>query len=423
MKSHRTLFLAAFALVAAPVLAGCAEQGGNGGGGNDGEEVTLQMGTLMPLTGALSNLGPSMQNGAKLAIKQVNAADAGITIEVVGHEDDRTTDTSAITNTFNLLASRGAQAIVGPCCSGITASVLDLARQNQIVVASPSATSPTLTENDNEGYFWRVPPTDEGQGVVLADLVADQGVMTANMIVINNDYGNGLAQVFQDHYTTSLNGVVPTVARYDEGATEFSSQVTQACAGAGAAVQGIVIVGYTADGAAILKAMQNQGCLGNVKVFASEGVYDAAGSIIEQAGTGPEGQSLAEGMMGTTPQPAASRWVSLYRGEYNEDPLTYAAESYDAVMYVALAALKAGSGQGSDLKDHLLEVANPPGTACETFEQCAELVNNGDDIDYVGMAHDLEFTEDHEPLTGAYAYWKVEDGEMSFIEENVQAEE
>ena len=417
--TSRMLILAAVSLVAAPLLAGCAENGGTGGG--DTPDLTLKLGTLMPLTGPLSNLGPSMQNGAKLAIQEINDANAGLSIEVVGHEDDRTTDTAAITNTFNLLVSRGATAIAGPCCSGITASVLDLAVQNQVVVASPSATSPTLTERDNQGYFWRVPPTDAGQGVVLAELVAAQNVTTVNMIIINNDYGNGLAEVFTEYFTTSLSGVVTTTARYDEGATEFSSQITQACVGAGSAIQGIVFVSYTADAASILRGMQAQGCLTGVQLFASEGVYDAAGSIITAAGEGPDGTSLAEGLRGTTPQPPTARFNTLYRGEFGTDPLTYSAESYDSVMYLALAALSAKSVEGPDMKEHLLRIANAPGASCDTFARCAELLNGGDDIDYVGMAHDLEFTDKHEPRTGAYAYWVVEDGAMTFTEENVQA--
>jgi branched-chain amino acid transport system substrate-binding protein len=415
------IFITVLSLLATPFIAGCAEDGGNGDGTGGDETLNMKMGTLMPLTGALSNLGPSMQNGAKLAIQEINDNDRGLRIEAF-HEDDRTTDTSQITNTFNLLVSRGVTAIAGPCCSGITGSILDLAKQNEVVVASPSATSPTLTEGDNQGYFFRVPPTDAGQGVVLADLVADENVTTANMIIINNDYGTGLAEIFKNHFTTSLSGVVPVTAAFDEGATEFSSQVTQACAGAGTTIQAIVLVAYTDDAAAILKAMQAQDCLGKVKLFASEGVYDAAGSVAERAGNGPDGKSLAEGMMGTTPQPATQDWTTMYRAVYNEDPLTYAAESYDAVMYLALAALKAGSVEGSAFKAELLNIANAPGTQCSGWVECAELINDGQDIDYVGQAHDLEFTEKQEPRTGAYAYWKIEDGTPMFTRENVQAE-
>ncbi|MCI0547573.1 MAG: branched-chain amino acid ABC transporter substrate-binding protein, partial [Candidatus Rokubacteria bacterium] len=68
------------ALLIAP-LAGCSQaDDGDGGDGGD-EELALILGTMMPLTGELNNLGPNMQRSAKLAIDQVNAADAGLSIE------------------------------------------------------------------------------------------------------------------------------------------------------------------------------------------------------------------------------------------------------------------------------------------------------------------------------------------------------
>lgn len=416
----KILFIAAISLIAAPILAGCAENTGTDGDAG-GDAMTLKLGTLMPLTGALSNLGQGMQNGAKLAIKEVNDADAGITIEAF-HEDDKTTDTAAITNTFNLLVSKGVTAIAGPCCSGITGSVLDLAVQNEVVVSSPSATSPALTERDNKGYFWRVSPTDEGQGRVLAQLVADENVTTVNIIAVNNDYGSGLAAIFKDSFETSLSGKVVTTSKYDEGATEFSSQVTEACTGAGTAVQGVVLVAYTDDAASILKAMQAQDCLSKMKLFASEGIFSPDGAVVTKAGKDADGMFLAKGMKGTTPQAPGARFGDRYMTAYGEAPVQYAAESYDAVAYVVLGAVKAKSTDGAAIQAALLDIANAPGEKCNDLVSCIKLLNDGKDIDYVGMAHDLEFTAKHEPASGAYSYWAVtDDGKMEIYAENIVA--
>lgn len=392
------------ALLGGTALAGCAVPGG---------ELVLTLGVMMPLTGALSNLGPTMEEGARLAVEEVNAANAGLRIQA-HYEDDKTTDTAAITNTFNRLAGLGITAAVGPCCSGVTASILDLAVQNQIVVSTPSATSPALTlERDNQGYFWRVVSSDAVQGKVLAKLVDSENVSSVNMIIVNNAYGNGLTGVFETYFESELGGAVGKVEKYDEGATVFSSQVDSACGAP--KPPAIVFVAYTDDAAAILKEMQAKGCLENLRLFSSEGIYSPDGAVVIKAGKDPEGNFLAAGMKGTNPDSGnLSAFESRFMQRYNHAAQLYSAESYDAVMYVALAALKADSTSGRDISANLLAIANPPGTKVSSFADAGAMIEAGEDIDWVGQAHDFEFDERHEPVTGLYSYWEVQDdGEMN----------
>lgn len=409
-SSNRVPLLIALALSASTALAGCAMP--------RGEELELKLGTLMPLTGALANLGPDMQRGAKLAIADVNGADAGIHITAY-HEDDKTTDTAAIGNTFNLLVSKDVTAIAGPCCSGITDAILRLAIENEVVISTPSATSPMLTEGrDNEGFFWRVPPSDALQGRVLAKLVDEENVSSVNLIIINNPYGNGLANVFTATFE-QLGGEVGQTLKYLEGdAANAASQVVAACDGE---AEGLVLVAYTDDAAAIVKEMQAKGCLGDVQVFGSEGFYSSEFPV--KAGEDDQGNHLAAGIHGTTPQAAENvrTFAERFEVEYDHAPEQYAAESYDAVMYVALAALAAGSTDGADIAEHLLDVAND-GEKVSDFAEAAELIAEGEDIDWVGQAHDFDFGDDHEPTDGLYSYWRVnDDGTVEIYEENVAA--
>lgn len=421
--NHRTLFIALFALVTAPVLAGCATNNT----GTDDDTLTLRMGSMMPLTGELAGLGADMEAGAKLAVKQVNAADKGLRIEAF-YEDDKTGDSAAAPGTFQRLVSRDIDVLVGPCCSGVTGSILDLAIQEGIPVATPSATSPALTaDRDNQGYFWRVPASDAGQGVVMARLLASKGAKTVNMIVVNNDYGNGMVEVVR---STSLNltgGVQPQILKVErhaeQGATDYSSQVTSVC---GTPLpDAIVLVTYTDNAAGILKEMQEQGCLEPMrgKIFGSEGIFDQ--TLVEKAGRDQDNKFLAAGVEGTRPGGDPAQWNALFRAEYDHDPQTYSAESYDAVMYLALAALdakyakeQASGGKvtdltGEEIKARLLRVANPPGAKYSDFARAADAINRGDDIDWVGQAHDLEFSDLHEPKQGTFSYWRVtEDGKI-----------
>lgn len=443
--THRMLLLAALSLVAAPVLAGCAQNGDDPGTTTPTTmtpatttpattpvipttanplvpPVVLKVGFMNPHTGPLANLGPSMEKGMQLAADEINAQTAltGFSVQVVGKEDDTTVDQTRATAAYDSLVGKGATAIIGPCCSGITGAVLTKAVEDHVVVASPSATSPTLTETDRQGFFWRTSPTDAGQGRVLAQMMVADGVEKANMIIVNNDYGNGFATVFQQEFE-SKGGDVGTVSKIpeQEGAV-VSSQVTEACTGS---PEAIVLVVYTKDGAEVIKGMQAQGCLSGKKLYASEGVYSPvlSGSVVELAGKDSAGKYLAQGMKGTTPQATDPAFTEKYKAKYNnENPQQYAPESWDSMMYVALAALAAKSAEGEEIADALLDIANPDGTKCREFRECALLLLAGQDIDFRGFAHDLEFSDKHEPKVGAYAHWEVQaDGTMKIVRENV----
>lgn len=414
--THRMLFLAAISLVAAPVLAGCAQNGTVGG--DDEETLELKLGSMMPLTGALNALGADMENGFKLAVQQINDANVGIRI-TASYRDDKTTDSAAITGTFNSLAGEGVTAVVGPCCSGVTAAILDLAKSEQIVVASPSATSPTLTEKDNGGYFLRISPSDAVQGKVLAKVVADSGAKTVGVILVNNAYGNGLTNVMKQALTTAGVVVVPTKeAKYEENAPgDMSSQVTTVCAAP--KPDAVVLVAYIDDGANALKAMEAQGCLEGTKVFGSEGIYND--QLGQKAGQGSDGSFLAAGVKGTNPETAnLSRYNAVFNTSYGHAPSLYSAESYDGVMYIALAALAAKSVDGKDIAAQIPNILNGPGTKYtpDRFKEAAEAVMKGDDIDFDGYAHNFEFDPSkREPTTGIYSIWEVqEDGTIEIIQ-------
>jgi branched-chain amino acid transport system substrate-binding protein len=378
----------------------------------------------MPITGALSDLGPDMRDGALMAVDDINTANLGIHI-TADVKDDGTTDTSGDPGKFNDFVGEGDTAVVGPCCSGVTAAILNLAVQNQVVVASPSATSPALTlDRDNQGYFWRVAPSDAVQGKVDAKILQGDGMHTAVIIYVNNAYGSGLNKVFTQAFGAT--NVKKAEAYNEQNTGDFSAQVTSAC---GQTADALVIFGYIADGASILKEMQKQGCLTKFKIYGSEGLFssDSAKGLPTKAGctTGSppcaNGTWLAQGIRGTNPQSGnLSLFNAKFNAKYGHDPQQYSAESYDGVMYVALAALKANSVKGSDIQAQMLAIANSPGAKCTTFAACAALIKTGQDVDFDGFAHDFEFDQNHEPKTGVYSEWEVQsDGTITTIKRDL----
>lgn len=447
--SKRILLVAALAMVATPILAGCASNNTTNTTTTtptgtttttptatttttptittpSTQKLELKLGVFMPITGALNTLGPDMRDGALLAVEEINAANLGIHI-TTDVKDDGTTDTSGDPGKFNQFVGEGVTAVVGPCCSGVTASILNLAVQNQVVVASPSATSPALTlDRENNGFFWRVSPSDAVQGKVLANVVKNDSVGKVVIIYVNNAYGSGLNKVFTQ--TFGAGNVVKAEAYNEQNTGDFSNQVTSVC---GQTADALMIFGYINDGANILKEMQKQNCLSKFKIYGSEGLYssDSATGLPQKAGCTSgsppcqDGAWLAAGVKGTHPQSGdLTAYNTKFKAKYGHDPQLYSAESYDGVMYIALAALKAGSTDGDKIQAQMLGIANAPGTKCNTFATCAALIKAGQDLDFDGFAHNFEYDERHEPKTGIYTEWQVKsDGSITTVKEGLTA--
>ncbi|NCX17520.1 MAG: amino acid ABC transporter substrate-binding protein, partial [Acidimicrobiia bacterium] len=138
--------------------------------------TSLNIGTILPVTGSLAFLGPPEVAASGFAVEDINAAGGVLGQPVVlnqGDSGDATTDT-ANTEVDRLLAA-GAQVIIGAASSGVSLTVIDKITSAGVVQFSPANTSPTLTTYDDKGLYFRTAPSDLLQGRVLANLVIEEG--------------------------------------------------------------------------------------------------------------------------------------------------------------------------------------------------------------------------------------------------------
>jgi hypothetical protein len=78
---------------------------------------------------------------------------------------------------------------------------------------------------------------------------------------------------------------------------------------------------------------------------------------------------------------------------------TYGPQSYDAVMIIALAAIAAGDDSGEAIGAEIINVTKD-GTQCSTFEECAQLLEDGEDIDYEGASGPTDMNDTGSPASG-----------------------
>ena len=138
---------------------------------------------------------------------------------------------------------------MGADCSGVTGAIAtNVAVPNGVVMISPSATSPGLTDLDDKGFFFRTAPSDARGGQILADITKDRGVKSIAITYTNNDYGKGLADVYEA--AVKAHGItVTTVASHEEGKADYSSEVATLASAGGDAV---AVLGYLDQGGGMI---------------------------------------------------------------------------------------------------------------------------------------------------------------------------
>ena len=383
------------------VLAGCAADGGNGGAVGD---LTLKIGTALPQTGNLAFLGPPEEAGVSLAVKEVNEAAKGVTIEVTWG-DSGDTDNKAYETEIPRLLDAGVTAILGAASSGTSLQFIDDVTGAGVIQFSPANTSAALTTYDDNGLYFRTAPSDVLQGEVLGNLIAADGHQTLGMIVLNDSYGTGLAQFVSDAFTAA-GGTVVAQPTYNTGDTNFDAQVAEVTA---AAPDAIVLITFE-EVKTIAPALIGGG-------YASENVYFVDGNLANYSEDFAAG--LLEGAKGTLPgldittiADFTTRMNDNWVAEGNDDladVFAYGPEAYDAVVLLALAALEAGSVEGVDMAAKLQEVSGgvDGGTKCTTFAECADIINGGGQADYDGVSGPITFNEVGDPTEasiGVYQY-------------------
>ena len=162
---------------------------------DEGEQLKIAF--LADFSGPLAEFGPEIQTGAELAIQHINDAGGVNGQDVVLVTGDTGLDeTKAVEEARRLVDVEGVHAIVGPLASGITAAVAEsVTIAAEVVTITPSGTSPALTGIDDNGYLLRSTISDAAQGVVLAQLAADEGISSVGVLYENSAYGQGLSLI------------------------------------------------------------------------------------------------------------------------------------------------------------------------------------------------------------------------------------
>ncbi len=365
---------------------------------NEGDGV-LHIGTLLPETGDLAFLGPPEIDGVRIAIADINAAGGVLGGDVVlteGDSGDTTTDTAQ--QTVDRLLGEGADAIIGAASSAVTKTVIDKIVAAGVVQFSGANTSPDFTEYADEGLYFRTAPSDVLQGRVLADLVIGDGNETAAVMYRDESYGAGLANAFRDTFELA-GGTIPEggFRPYAVDTDNFDTEVDAIVA---LETDAIVLISFD-EAANIVGTLHERGAGPSaVPTYGVDGWGGGIGAIVDDP-------TILDGLQYTAPSVDLSTITAFTDRLETEGGLPtggifdYAAENYDAVIIVALAAAVAGSDQPTVFAAEINGVTGG-GTKCTTFAECIALVDAGEDIDYDGIGGQYEFVDAGEPAAASF---------------------
>lgn len=414
-RSTRIVRTAAVASALALTLAACGgdsnDDNTSGGGGDGG---ALKIGTLLPVTGSLAQLGPPEIAGVDLAVKEINDSGGLFDEDVtVSHTDSGDTENAAVaTESSQQLISEGVAAIVGAASSGVTLNVIDDITGSEIVMISGANTATDLT--GYSPFYFRTAPPDTVQGDALGNLILSDGAENVAALVFNDPYGTSLRDILEG-VVTDAGGSLTYGAEgqeFDPNETNYSAIVSDALADDPDA---IAIIAFTTQTPLIVRELVAQD-------YDMSKVYFVDGNIQNFGTSGDTG--FPEGTLtdakGTLPGANPSQEFQDRLAEVN-DGLTeysYAAESYDATILVALAALKGGDSSAQTIRDNMQAVSGADGgTDCTGWEECKALVEDGEDIVYQAVSGVGPFNDDNDPSSAFIGIYQFDDqNEYEFLE-------
>jgi branched-chain amino acid transport system substrate-binding protein len=400
-------FLAATASFALTLgVAACGGGDDNGGGGN--ESFDLVIGDSIPLTGDLSDFGPPGQKASDLAVSEINKAiqQAGVdqTVKVV-HEDNETSPQAAVQAARKLVDSDNASCITGAWASADTLpTAQSVAIPDGVLEISPASTSDEITSLDDDGLVNRTSPPDSFQGPTLANTMdgalGGANGKTVNIGARNDAYGTGLAQTFGDAWK-DLGGTVGQQVIYDPEQPSYDSEAGQITSGNPDA---IVIIDFPETFAKVGPALQRTGNWDPSKGWFTDGL--ASGDVPDSVDA-----QVISGMRGTAPGSpdkgeASTAFDTLYTSSdpKDVDRQTFDTQNFDATILCYLAAVAAGSTDGKDMADQLVDVSAPPGApyTWENLSEAVKALQNGDDIDYQGASGAIDMDAAGDATAGVY---------------------
>ncbi len=316
------------------------------------QDMVVKIGHVGPMSGAQAHYGKDNENGARMAIEDLNAK--GVTIggkkvkfELVAEDD--AADPKQGTSAAQKLCDAKVAGVAGHLNSGTTIPASSVYNQCGIPHVTPSATNPKLTQQGFKTTF-RLLANDNALGAGLA-LHAANNLKLKKIAIIDDRtaYGQGVAEVFKKIAMAQGIQIVDEQFTNDK-ATDFMAILT---AIKSKAPDGVFYGGMDPQAGPMLRQMDQLG-LSNVRFFGGDGICTAKLAELSGGAKSLNNVVCAEGGASLDKMPGGKAWKARYDAKYPGQFQVYSPYVYDAVHVLVDAMVKAGS---ADPKVYLPKLA------------------------------------------------------------------
>ncbi len=337
------------------------------------QDMVVKIGHVAPVSGAQAHYGKDNENGARMAIEDLNAK--GVTIggkkvkfELVAEDD--AADPKQGTAAAQKLCDAKVNGVVGHLNSGTTIPASTIYNQCGIPHITPSATNPKLTQQGYKTTF-RLLANDNALGAGLA-LHAANNLKLKKVAIIDDRtaYGQGVAEVFKR--TALARGMQVVDEQFtNDKATDFMAILTAIKSkGPDAVFYG----GMDPQAGPMLRQMDQLG-LSNLKYFGGDGICTAKLAELSGGAKSMAGVVCAEGGASLEKMPGGAAWKARYEAKYPKQFQVYSPYVYDAVHVLVDAMVRAGSADPKVYAAKLFDTNYQGVTTKVGFEADGELKN------------------------------------------------
>jgi branched-chain amino acid transport system substrate-binding protein len=335
------------------------------------QEIVVRIGHVAPLSGQQAHYGKDNENGARMAIEDLNAKGlmiGGKKAKFVLVAEDDAADPKQGSAVAHKMCDSKVNGVIGHLNSGTTIPAAKIYNDCKIPNITPSATNPKITQVGYK-YTFRAIANDNSLGAGLA-AYATQKLALKKIAIIDDRtaYGQGVAEIFKK--TALSQGAQIVDEQYtNDKATDFMSILT--------AIKSkkpdvIFYGGMDGQSGPMLRQLEQLG-MSSVKYLGGDGI--CTDKLAEFSGGAKTLSHVvcAEGGASLVKMQGGLAWRARYDAKFPKEYQVYAPYVYDATIVMAEAMVKANSIEPEAYLPFLVKTNHQGVTAKIIFEPNGDL--------------------------------------------------
>ncbi len=330
---------------------------------------TIKIGVAGAHSGDLASYGIPTIKATKLVVDEINAQGGinGVKVEVLAEDD--VCKPEMATNTATKLVSEKVNVVIGHICSGATKAAMPIYQDAKLLVMSPSATSPDLTQSGDYPNFYRTIASDDAQAKTLVDYSTN--ILKSKTVAIihdKGDYGKGLAEFVQTFIEKAGKMEVVLFEGVNAEAVDFSAIVQKIKR---SKADTVIYGGYHPAASKIVSQMRKKRM--KTQFLGPDGIKDD--TFIRVAGKNAEGV-FATGPADVSSNPITKKYRQRFTDAEGAEPGAFFDNALTAALILTNAIAKVGTDSEAIAKFIHTETTDTPFGAVK-FDETGEPIGIG----------------------------------------------